>query len=197
MNTVITQVGLDKAIDASLNGVSIEITHVGFGTVGYEPERSRQSLSSEELRLEISGGNNSDANQIHLTCLVDRGEFACKEIGFYLSDGTLFAVMSMPVGTIFYKQEDNSVVQAFDLVLDVVPVGSITVNTSGDLSLYYAEEFAVINTALTYLQIKDIQTAFNEIEKSKITALKQHQVQQQLDHLANNQQNLFARIRNP
>lgn len=180
ISAVITQVGLDRAIDANQSGVSIEITHIGFGTQGYTPSRSRHALSNEVVRVAIAGGKNVSANQIHLTALLESGEFACKEIGVYLSDGTLFAVSSMPNGTIFYKQELNTVMQAFDLVLDVVPTGSVTVNTSGDLSLYYAEEFAVINTSLATLQNKDLQTVFAEIAAKKIAVEKEQIVERKI-----------------
>ena len=168
ISTVITQIGLDKAIDANHGGVSIEMTHIGFGTQGYTPSRSRQALSNEVARVAIAGGKNVSANQIHLTALLESGQFACKEIGVYLSDGTLFAVSSMPSGTIFYKQELNTVMQAFDLVLDVVPTGSVTVNTSGDLSLYYAETFAVINTAIATNATHHLKLRFELMNKGAI-----------------------------
>lgn len=144
---VITQVGLDKAVAAHLGGVNIEITHVGAGTGKYTPLRTRQSLNAEVVRVPIAGGSNVSATQVHLTALFDTGEFTCNELGFYLADGTLFAVISDPVNTIFYKTAINKITQGFDLTLDAVPAGSVVVNTTGDMNMYFAGELAQLATA--------------------------------------------------
>ena len=145
--SVITQIGLDKAVSASINGIQIEITHIGFGTGGYTPLRTRQTLNNEVLRVPVAGSKDIDVNQVHLTALVDSGDFTCREIGFYLADGTLFSVMSHPTNTIFYKTAMSNPIQGFDLVLDAVPIGSVTVTAAGDLTMYYATEFAQMATA--------------------------------------------------
>ena len=148
MALTVTQVGLNKAVQASQGGISLQITHVGLGTQGYVPNKNMTALKNEVARVLIAGGENVASDQVHLTALFDGDEeITAYEIGFYLSDGTLFAVDSDPDNVLVYKHSTAKVVEAFDLILDAVPPDSITVNTSGDLSLYYAESFAVMAVA--------------------------------------------------
>lgn len=149
MALTITQTGLNQAVQASANGISLEITHVALGTAGYTPSRSATSLQAEVAREPIAGGANVSGTQIHLTAIFnDNNQFSAKEIGFFLSDGTLFAVDSHPTDILIYKHSSATLIEAFDLVLDAVPTGSITVNTTGDLNLYYAEEFVNFNRSI-------------------------------------------------
>lgn len=154
---IITQAGLNKAIDADQNGVSIKVTHIAAGTSGYMPSVSKVSLASEAVRIPVSGGKNVSNTQIHLTGLFDTGEFSCRELGFFLEDGTLFAIWSHPTNVLFYKTELNTVVQSFDLVLSAVPPGSITVDTTGDLSLIYSTEFVQFATAIMDNMMRQIE----------------------------------------
>ncbi len=148
MTLTVTQVGLDKAVDASVLGISLKITHVALGTTGYTPYRTATALQNEVLRVPISGGSNASDNQIHLTAMFDQDiTITAREIGFYLEDGTLFAVDSHPSNILVYKKPSTKLIEAFDLILDAVPSGSITVDTTGDLNLYFAESFAVMATA--------------------------------------------------
>jgi len=165
---VITQTGLDKAISAAASGVQLQITHIAAGTAGYSADRTRTALSAEVDRVMVSGGNNVSATQIHLTSEFKQGEYTCRELGFFLADGTLFAVTSHPTNAIFYKTTANTVVQAFDLVLDALPQGSVTVNTTGDLSLYYAETFANINTAIATNAANHLKLKFDLMNKGVI-----------------------------
>lgn len=148
MTLTVTQAGLNKAVQASSGGVSLQITHVGLGTAGYVPNKNMTALRNEVSRVQISGGANAAGNQVHLTALFDSDkEITAYEVGFYLSDGTLFAVDSDPDDVLVYKHQSAKVIEAFDLILDAVPPDSITVNTSGNLSLYYASSFATMAIA--------------------------------------------------
>ena len=148
MALTVTQVGLNKAVQASDGGINLRITHVGLGTVGYTPNKNMTALKNEITRVLISGGENVASNQVHLTALFDDDtEITAYEIGFYLSDGTLFAVDSDPDNVLVYKHKSAKVIEAFDLILDAVPPNSITVNTSGSINLYYAEQFAIMAKA--------------------------------------------------
>jgi len=144
MALVITKAGLEKAIDASLQGISFKITHVGVGTTGYVPNKAQTSLKSESARLAISGGKQINSNQIHLTAMFDGdAEIIGREVGFYLEDGTLFAVDSDPNTIIMYKSGSNGsrALEAFDLILDSVPADSITVDVTGDLVVNFDDKF--------------------------------------------------------
>jgi len=158
MALTITQAGLNQAVQASANGISLDITHVALGTAGYTPSRSATSLQAEVARSPISGGANVSDTQIHLTAVFnDNNQFSAKEIGFFLSDGTLFAVDSHPTDVLIYKHSSATLIEAFDLTLDAVPASSITVNTTGDLSLYYAEEFTNFSRSINGNAYRQIQ----------------------------------------
>lgn len=148
MALIVTQAGLNLAISADTQGVGLKITHVAVGGSGYEPLRTAVALKNELLRVPISGGENVAGNQIHLTAVFDEGAaFTAREIGFFLEDGTLFAVESHPTNILAYKREGTRVIEGFDLILDAVPPESVVVDITGDLSLYYATSLAVCANA--------------------------------------------------
>jgi len=162
---VITQAGLNKAVDASQKGIALKVTHIAAGTTGYTPTVTRTALVHEVARIPVSGGKNASPTQIHLTGLFDTGEFACRELGFFLEDGTLFALWSHPTNVLFYKTALNQVVQSFDLTLSAVPPGSVVVDTTGDLNLFYAEEFVQFATAImdTMMRQNEQRDAINNM----------------------------------
>lgn len=145
---VVTQAGLNKALSADSLGVSLKITHVAMGGSGYEPDRNVTALKDELVRVAITGGEIVSGNQIHLTAVFAEGlAFIAREIGFFLEDGTLFALESDPTDVLSYKNESTQLIEGFDLVLDTVPPDSISVDVTGDLSLYYASSLAVCANA--------------------------------------------------
>ncbi len=165
---VITQAGLNAAVSAAASGIDAEITQIGVSATGFTPNRNTTALPNEILRVSIAGGSDVTGNQAHLTAVFD-GEttFAARSVGFYLRDGTLFAVWSHPSNVLFYKTSTGRVVQSFDLLLDAVPAGSVTIYAEGDLSLYFAPEFtdmAIANTKMATAQIKTLlrQVQFND-----------------------------------
>lgn len=143
MTLIVTQAGLTQALRADSLGISLKITHVALGSEGYRPTKKTTALKNELLRVPVAGGKNVDGNQIHITAVFDQKiTIKAREIGFFLEDGTLFAVDSAPVNVLIYKAPSTVLVKAFDLILDAVPLASVTVDLSGDLNLYYVEPFA-------------------------------------------------------
>jgi len=150
MTLVVTQIGLDKAIQADSQRVNFKITHVAVGLNGYTPDKTMTALQNEFARVAISGGKNISANQVHLTAMFDgKGEINGREIGFYLEDGTLFAIDSHPTEIILYKAPTKGprALEGFDLVLDGVPPNSITVDITGDIVINFDKEFAALQFA--------------------------------------------------
>jgi hypothetical protein len=169
MSLIITRIGLEKAMQASEQGVSFSITHIGVGLNGYIPDKTMMTLQNEFKRVELSGGKQVASNQIHLTALFDGGEeIKGRELGFYLTDGTLFAIESHPTKLVMFKGASSKVIEAFDLVLDGVPPNSITVDSTGDLSLYFADSFAVMGIA----QINNMRrTLISLVQLSELKSL--------------------------
>jgi hypothetical protein len=155
MTLVVTQVGLDKATQADVQGVNLKITHVAVGLNGYTPDNTMTALQNEFARVAISGGKNINDNQVHLTAMFEgEGEINGREIGFYLEDGTLFAIDSHPTDIILYKSATTGAraLEGFDLVLDGVPPNSITVDITGDIVINFDNEFKQIDDQIMLLQ---------------------------------------------
>jgi len=147
MALVITNNGLDKAVQADFMGVNFKITHVALGASGYTPDKTMTSLQNELVRVPISGGKMIDINHLHFTALFDgEAEIIAREIGFYLEDGTLFAIDSDPNNVLVYKSSTTGsrALEGFDLILDSIPIDSILVDTSGDLVINYDKEFGAL-----------------------------------------------------
>jgi hypothetical protein len=144
----ITLAGLQAAWNATNTGISAEITHVGLGSGGYTPSTGQTALEDEKHRIEIAGGTLAGPTQIHLTAMDNSDlEFWVREVGFYLADGTLFAVWSTSEGPLAYKSASLPLVVAFDLDLSALPADSITVSTTGTLNLFLADELTRMATA--------------------------------------------------
>ena len=150
MALIVTQIGLEKAIQADLQGVSFKITAVGVGLNGYVPNKTMTALQNEFKRVVISGGKQIADNHIHFTALFDGAdEITGREIGFYLEDGTLFAIDSHPTNILLYKAptDKSRALEGFDLILDAVPTNSITVDVTGDLVINFDKEFGALQFA--------------------------------------------------
>ncbi|RRS07641.1 phage tail protein [Pseudoalteromonas sp. J010] len=165
---LITQAGLNAAVNAKANGFTIDISAIAVGTAGYTPSRSQTQLQQEKNRVVIAGGQVVGDGQFHLTGhFQDDEEYAVREVGFYLADGTLFAVWSHPQNVLFYQTPIAQIIQGFDLLLSAVPAEAITINTTGDLRLFYAAEFLDMLVAQTqqinaHIQANHRQIQFND-----------------------------------
>ncbi|MFZ1418255.1 MAG: phage tail protein [Burkholderiaceae bacterium] len=150
LQPIITNAGLKAAFDAAQAKISLTITHIGIDTSGYTPTIEQTALRREIVRLPISGGVMASDTQMHLTAVDDTGrEYWVRGIGFYLSDGTLFAVYSHPTQPIAYKSAESVFVHAYDLLLTAVPAGSVSIEAAApNLSLYFAEDFGHFSTAI-------------------------------------------------
>jgi len=145
--------------NASNTGVAANITTIALGDSGYTPLASRTALGQQQMSLPVADGTRVTPTQIHLTALASGvSEFWIKEVGFYLADGTLFAVWSDSTQALAYKSPGVDLLLAFDLSLAAIPAGSITVQGTGqNLSLYYADElakFAIAHLTTMHRQIQ-------------------------------------------
>jgi len=162
---LITQVGLNAAVDATQGGFKIEISHIAVGDKGYSPNRNQTVLQNEKDRVMVSGGKHAGPGQWHLTGVFEKKEnFAVREVGFYLSDGTLFAIWSHPANTLFYQTPIAKVIQGFDLILSGLPIDAISVDISGDLNLYYGDEFLSLAVVQAKQLIAQVQTMHRQIQ---------------------------------
>ena len=163
---IITNAGINAIFNHDQNGFKAEISHVAIGDSYYTPNQSRTSLSNERLRVPIAAGQIIDDKTLHITALFDdSASFWVREIGFFLSDGTLLAVYSHPTQAIAYKNGNTNFKLAFDLLLTSLPPDSVTINEAiQDHSLSFVSEYVRMGTsqmraALRSLRLYDRVTA--------------------------------------
>jgi Phage tail-collar fibre protein len=166
----ITNAGIQAVFDALQNNEQGVISHIAVGDGAYTPSVTQTALQNEIARIPVANGNVIDGRTLHLTGIFE-GEtsFWVKEIGFFLSDGTLFAVYSMANSAIAYKTAGTDLLLAFDLTLNGVPDGSVTImDATQDINLSIAPE--ILNMA-----IASVQTMHRQIKLfNKINSLSQN-----------------------
>lgn len=166
---VITTKGLQAVWNAENTGVAAKVTHIALGSNGYNPSKGLISLQAEKKRYQIADGQRVSDTQIHVTALADdTAEFWVKEVGFLLEDGTLFAVWSS-TGALAYKSALVPLLLAFDLVLDALPAGSVTVvGTGANLSLAaWGEQFAAQSAAIVDNMARHVDMLFRVMALEK------------------------------
>lgn len=155
----ITKAGLAAIWNATSTGVSAEISHIGLGSAGYTPSADQKALRTQVAKYPISGGEKLSSTLIHLTAVADdAAAFWVREVGFFLSDGTLLAVWSHPTEALTYKSANTELLLAYDLSLSALPADSVTINTtSAGLNLTMAEPMAAMATAMIAEQLRNLQ----------------------------------------
>ncbi|ROS05674.1 tail-collar fiber protein [Sinobacterium caligoides] len=144
---LITKAGITAMINAQENGFKVKITHVGVGDGvpgGYKALDTQASLKSELHRVEVSGGEliGSKHNQLHITAIVNERSgnppnhnYDIYEVGFYLSDGTLFAIYASEQDKIAQKVLGTDFLLAFDITLSGVSADAVVIDGDSNLAL--------------------------------------------------------------
>lgn len=128
MSLIVTNVGLAAALDAKENGIKIKLKSIGFGSSGYTPSKAQTALNAEFLRRDFDKSSMFDGQ---LTVQVDFDvdeQFEAREIGYYLEDGTLFAVCSRGGVVISYKTTSSMLTESFDLILSDNLINTVVVD---------------------------------------------------------------------
>lgn len=133
-NPVITTLGEGAAVAAAGNGLSLELTHIAFGTGLYTPTKAQTSLQSMVKAVPIAAGGKITANQCRMSGIwsSETEAAAIGEVGFYAgnpsSGGILFAVWSRETGgPIGVKSAGVDFVQVYDLTFNSLPANSVNV----------------------------------------------------------------------
>lgn len=169
LRPIITDAGLQAVFAASNAGVAAEITHVAVGTGRYAPDAARTTLQSEAQRVAVAGGQRTGPKTIAIGALVEgEVEYWVNEVGFFLADGTLFAVWSNPERSLAFKSASVPLSLTFDLALLALPDNAVSWNASTpNLNLSVATEFAALATAdLTMMnQLLALQQQLQALDK--------------------------------
>ncbi len=127
------------------NGLAVALTTIGVGIgqgpitsgmgAGYATSGTQTALFNEVCRVPIISGAPLGENAFQVEAIVPRSStpanYVIQEVGFYTDKGLLFAVWSSPQYPLAAKTALSDVQLAFDLFLQQLPPGSITVNVSG------------------------------------------------------------------
>ncbi|MEZ8234805.1 hypothetical protein AB6C62_15005 [Vibrio splendidus] len=128
MSLLITDAGIAASIRAGELGISYKIAEISIGTEGYTPTADQINLRNEVQRKAITRGEVSALGRLHFETVWDGTEaFEGKELGYWLDDGTLFAVDSRDGEVITYKRKDTVVIEACELNLAASTIDNITV----------------------------------------------------------------------
>ena len=148
MSLLITNAGIAASIHAGELGVSYKITHIAIGLEGYLPTLDQTQLRNEVAREALTRGSVPALGQLHFEAVfADKKEFEGKEIGYYLEDGTLFAVDSREGEILSLKRSNTIITEALELNLASSSIENITVELMG--TPYATEAVAGIAKIIT------------------------------------------------
>lgn len=132
LRPVITDKGLEAALAASTLGKPAKITHVGLTERPGEANSGMATLPGESLRLKAEDGTPVNPHQVSVSVLLreESPGLSIHGIGFYLDDGTLFAVYQSRTPLLNHTAGTQMLV-SMDVVMGNIPAGSITVEATG------------------------------------------------------------------
>ncbi len=130
----LTAAGQQAAWNAQNTGLSLELTHVQFGSGNRAPNGSETALLDPKKSVPIAAGSRVSASQIRLSALLTGADsFAVSEIGIWTgkpgtSGAVLFAYWSQPSGSIAAKAPGVDFIFSHDMALgDAVAANAVTV----------------------------------------------------------------------
>lgn len=135
---VITRAGLAAVANAQGTGLQavIDRISIGRGTLqagvykGYAPDNTATALKGEMVRVPILSGARRDPSGFTVLSLVPPSPdavYPINEVGFHLTDGTLFALWSDAAYPLAYSTTLASVEVGFDLLLDAIPTSALAI----------------------------------------------------------------------
>lgn len=135
---VVTAAGFAAALAAEVGGFAVDITHVAVGDNGYAVavdgtgKATQTALVAEQDRVAIQDANEVGGGQTDIAFVIGgAGEYYIREIGFFLADGTLFAIASHPTQALMWKSAITQAAIALELVLEAVNPDSINIVSTG------------------------------------------------------------------
>lgn len=137
INFILTNAGKAAIVAANNTGTNpVTINRVGVGSASWTPTAAATALNTEIKKITAIGGAAVAADTIHVTASDTSSDvYIVKEIGLFLTDGTLLAVYSQSTA-IITKGADTVALIAADLVITGLPAGSVTV---GDVTFDYPQ----------------------------------------------------------
>jgi hypothetical protein len=134
---ILTNAGKAAIVAANNTGTNpVTVNRIGVGSASWTPTATATALQTEIKKITAVGGAVVADDTIHVTASDSSSDvYTVREIGLFLTDGTLLAVYSQ-AGAIITKGADTVALIAADLVITGVPAGSVTV---GDTTFDYPQ----------------------------------------------------------
>lgn len=134
---ILTNAGKAAIVAANNTGTNpVTINRVGVGSASWTPTAAATALQTEIKKITAIGGAAVADDTIHVTASDNSSDvYTVKEIGLFLTDGTLLAVYSQATAIITKGAETVALIAA-DLVITGLPAGSVTV---GDVTFDYPQ----------------------------------------------------------
>lgn len=165
----ITKQGLAECISAKEKGIQAWIKEISVGDRAYTPSSTQAQLQNEKQRVEIS--QYKDTGDTSLQCVAKfsgEKEYAIREIGIWLSTGTLLGVISAPNETLNYKAANAHVIVPFTMDLSALPTNSINVEVGVEnLNILIDTEMMMQTVAFVGSQTVQIQQAHMQMQLSE------------------------------
>ncbi|SON55534.1 hypothetical protein HDIA_1993 [Hartmannibacter diazotrophicus] len=137
LQMTITTAGLAAVIAAQGDGLQATITEIAVGKgiasaggfVGYEPAETATALVSETARVPLISGQVLADEGFRVQAQVPATEdvYTIREIGVFLSDGTLLAVWSDPTRLVAATSPLADINFAVDLHLEALPLDALAI----------------------------------------------------------------------
>jgi hypothetical protein len=137
INFILTNAGKAAIVAANNTGTNpVTINRVGVGSASWTPTATATALNTEIKKISAIGGAAVADDTIHVTASDTSSDvYTVREIGLFLTDGTLLAVYSQSAAIITKGAETVALIAA-DLVITGLPAGSVTV---GDVTFDYPQ----------------------------------------------------------
>ena len=137
----LTNAGLNAALDANANGLTISLTQIAIGSGKYTPLATRTALQTELARYPLSGGDiEPNSKTLRFSAVIESATTRqAFEVGLFTSTGVLFAVASTTdTDPLILVTANIAFVAAFGMVVSEIPAGSLTVVTDPNAPLAIA-----------------------------------------------------------
>lgn len=142
---IITKIGLEQALNADLNGISIKLDKIKFSTDNFESVSGDPRTTLDNVVHEsniAAGGTSIDQNTLRLFTVVDSPEaYSIGSLGIFTEDGTLFAVASVATGQLMKIMPRISFIMSFGMTLTAMLLDNITVVIDQETALAAAMLF--------------------------------------------------------
>ncbi|MGL4508249.1 MAG: phage tail protein, partial [Aeromonas sobria] len=132
LRPLITTAGLAAAVQASTLGKKCEITHIGLSATPGTAAVGDKTLPGEAFRVPVADGRVINEYQVNVSGLImdTHPSLSIHGIGFYLSDGTLFA-LHRETAPFLNHTAGTTLLVGMDMVMNNIPSDVIHVESTG------------------------------------------------------------------